>query len=58
MPDDVIMEINGERVHNYENLSESLEKIRFGQQVDMMIERNGNKQSLTFTVPLSATATR
>ena len=58
MPDDVIMEINGERVHNYENLSEALEKIRFGQQVDMMIERNGNKQSLTFTVPLSATATR
>ncbi len=58
MPDDVIMEINGERVHNYENLSEALEKIRFGHQVDMMIERNGNKQSLTFTVPLSATATR
>ena len=58
MPDDVIMEINGERVHNYENLSEALEKIRFGQQVDMMIERNGNKQGLTFTVPLSATATR
>ena len=58
MPDDVIMEINGERVHNYENLSEALEKIRFGQQVNMMIERNGNKQSLTFTVPLSASATR
>ncbi|ERL46874.1 Glutaryl-CoA dehydrogenase protein [Candidatus Micropelagos thuwalensis] len=58
MLDDVIMEINGERVHNYENLSEALEGIRFGQKVNMTIERRGNKQSMSFMVPAPSTANR
>ena len=58
LPDDVIMEINGERVHNYENLSEALEGIRFGQKVNMTIERRGNKQSMSFMVPAPSTANR
>lgn len=58
LPDDIIMEINGERVHNYENLSEALEGIRFGQKVNMMIERRGNKESMSFMVPAPSTANR
>ena len=58
LPDDIIMEINGERVHNYENLSEALEGIRFGQKVNMTIERRGNKESMSFMVPAPSTANR